>query len=263
MRARQLSLPTLLASLVLGAAVISYAAEDGQPAPSGPAAQEGASGPAAPGQTVQETNAQGSLPDLAGRWLAVGWIELPGGGRATIPMFWEVASTDGKPVLTQRFVDLPPPLKQVFDKSNSDQELWKPTPDDLARIAGDWANLPRVDSHVAHVKSDILGRDAFDDPIKNEPRSKDSQWVARQRWDFDGKAGALARQVLIFSTMDKSGTDYTGNLDGAMVAAAPFPIPIAFKGTFQLYRLSEPPPRGFLARLFDFFAGCGRARQGG
>src|SRR5262249_23698113 len=87
-------------------------------------------------------------------------------------------------------------------------------------------------------------------------------WAAPQRWDFDGKAGPLARQVLIFSTMDKSGTDYTGNLDGAMVAAAPFPIPIAFKGTFQLYRLSEPPPRGFLARLFDFFAGCGRARHG-
>jgi hypothetical protein len=45
----------------------------------------------------------------------------------------------------------------------------------------------------------------------------------------------------------------------ATVAAAPFPIPISYKGTFRLYRIDAPPaPRGFLSRLFDGFAGCGR-----
>jgi hypothetical protein len=262
MQPRCLPLSSLLTALVLGAAAIPQAAEDGQPAPSAPAAQQGASGPAAGAQTVQETAVQGNVPNLAGRWLAVGWLELPGGQQATIPMFWEIATTDGKPVLTQRFVDLPPPLKQVFDKSNSDHQPWKPTADDLARLASDWADLPPVDSHVAHVKSDISARDAFDDTIKNEPRSRDSQWVVRQRWDFDGNAGALNRQVMIYSVMDESGSDYTGNLDSAMVATAPFPIPITFKGTFRLYRVSETPPRGLFARLFDFFAGCGRSHRG-
>src|SRR5262249_33799082 len=168
-------------------------------APTGAAAQPAPSGPAAsPGQLVQETIAQGTVPDLAGRWMALGWVDLPGGRQTTIPTFWEVTTTDGKPVLTQKFVDLPAPLKEGLDKSNTNATRWRPSADDLAKLAGSWDSLTKTDSHVAHVKSDISGSDAFDDSIKNEPRSKDSKWVVRQRWDFDGKAGALNRQVMVY-----------------------------------------------------------------
>jgi hypothetical protein len=186
---------------------------------------------------------------------------LAGGRQTTVPMFWEVTNKDGKPFLTQRFVDLPPAVKTIVDKNNADGQLWRPSGDDLNRIASDWNNLPVLDSHVAHVKSIVSGQDAFDDTIKNEPRSKDSKWVVRQRWDFDGKAGPLNRQVMVYSVMGENGSDYTGNLDSAMVASAPFPIPISFKGTFRLYRLSEPPSRGFLGRFFDMFSGCGRQQR--
>jgi len=231
-----------------------------QPAPTGATAQPEPSGPSAtPGQLVQETIVQGAVPDLAGRWMALGWLELPGGRQTTVPMFWEVKTTDGKPVLTQKFVNLPSPMKDAFDKSNVNATLWRPSADDLAKLGSGWESLPTVDSHVAHVKSDISGSDAFDDSIKKEPRAKDAKWVVRQRWDFDGKAGPLNRQVMVYSVMDQTGQDFTGNLDSAMVAAAPFPIPISFKGTFRLYRLSEEAaPRGFWARLSDIFAGCGR-----
>ena len=154
---------------------------------------------------VQETTIEGTVPDLTGRWLAVGWLELAGGRQTTVPMFWEVTNKDGKPFLTQRFVDLPPAVKTIVDKNNADGQLWRPSGDDLNRIASDWNNLPVLDSHVAHVKSIITGQDAFDDTIKNEPRSKDSKWVVRQRWDFDGKAGPLNRQVMVYSVMDENG----------------------------------------------------------
>ena len=260
MRLRWAFLPALMTVLAHLAGAISHGADEAQQAPTGPAAKPTPTGPSAPPvQLVQETIVQGSVPDLAGRWMALAWVELPGGRQTTIPTFWEVTTTDGKPVLTQRFVDLPPPLKEAFDKSNANATLWRPSADDLAKLASSWDSLQETESHVAHVKSDISGSDAFDDSIKNEPRSKDSKWVVRQRWDFDGRAGALNRQVMVYSVMDRTGQDYTGNFDSAMIASAPFPIPISFKGTFRLYRVGdESAPRGFWARLSDLFAGCGR-----
>jgi len=269
MRFRWALLAALMTVLALIAGAVSRGVVEAQQAPAEPAAplaptgaaaQPAPSGPSASaGQLVQETIVQGTVPDLAGRWMALGWVDLPGGRQTTIPTFWEVTTTDGKPVLTQKFVDLPAPLKEGLDKSNTNATLWRPSADDLAKLAGSWDSLTKTDSHVAHVKSDISGSDAFDDSIKNEPRSKDSKWVVRQRWDFDGKAGALNRQVMVYSVLDQTGQDYTGNFDSAMVASAPFPIPISFKGTFRLYRLGdEAAPRGFFARLADMFAGCGR-----
>jgi hypothetical protein len=52
------------------------------------------------------------------------------------------------------------------------------------------------------------------------------------------------------------------------VAAAPFPISISFKGSLHLYRVDgteggATERRGFVSRLFDVFAGCGRSRSPG
>ena len=264
MRPRCPALLALVTAIVLAVPVCSRADDQPQQAPTGPAALA-PTGPAptggVPGQMVQETTIEGSVPDLTGRWLAVGWLDLAGGRPTTTQMFWEVTNKDGQPFLSQRFVDLPPAVKTIRDKHNADSQLWKPSGDELKRIASDWNDMPALESHVAHVKSIITGRDAFDDTIKNEPRSKDSKWVVRQRWDYDGTAGPLSRQVMVYSVMDADGSDYTGNLDSAVIASAPFPIPISFKGTFRLYRLPEAPPRGFLARFFDMFSGCGRHQQ--
>jgi hypothetical protein len=63
---------------------------------------------------------------------------------------------------------------------------------------------------------------------------------------------------MIYSALAPSGREYTGNFDMTMVAAAPFPVPISYEGTFRLYRIDAPAPRGFWSRLFDSRAGCGR-----
>jgi len=131
MRPRCTALLALATAIALAVPVRSRADEQAQQAPAGPAALA-PTGPAptggVPGQMVQETTIEGTVPDLTGRWLAVGWLELAGGRQTTIPMFWEVTAKDGKPFLSQRFVDLPPAVKTIVDKkNNADGQLWRPS----------------------------------------------------------------------------------------------------------------------------------------
>ena len=70
----------------------------------------------------------------------------------------------------------------------------------------------------------------------------------------------IAARAGVYSALGVKDGGYVGNFSTATIAAAPLPIPIAFSGTFQAYRLRAAPARarGFLARLADLFAGCGR-----
>jgi hypothetical protein len=220
---------------------------------------EGQPASSAPPAPVQETKVLGTPPDLAGRWLSLGWLELPDGRTVSAPMLWEIAVRDGKPVMTHQFVSLPPALKAAADKANADGKPWEPSPGELEQLRAGWDALHPEDQHVARMTNEIAGRDGFDDSVKGEARSKDALWLVRQRMDFDASAAPVVRQVMIYSVLASSDREYTGNFDMATVAAAPFPIPISYKGTFRLYRVDAPPaPRGFLSRLFDGFAGCGR-----
>src|SRR5262249_11729037 len=134
MRPRCPALLALVTAIVLAVPVRSRADEQAQQAPTGPAALA-PTGPAptggVPGQMTQETTIEGTVPDLTGRWLAVGWLELAGGRQTSVPMFWEVTTNDGKPSFSQRFLDLPPAVKAIVDKNNADGQLWRPSGDDL------------------------------------------------------------------------------------------------------------------------------------
>jgi len=219
---------------------------------------DGQSASPAPAAPVQETKVLGTPPDVAGRWLSLGWIDVPDGRAVSAPFLWDIVLRDGKPVMTHRFVSLPPALKAAVDQANADGKRWEPSPEELAQLSAGWDDLHPEDQHVAQVTNEIVGRDGFDDSMKGEARSKDALWLVRERMDFNASAAPVVRQVIIYSTLAPTGRDYTGNFDMATVAAAPFPIPMSYKGTFRLYRIDAPAPRGFFSRLFDGLAGCGR-----
>src|SRR5262249_8037062 len=145
------------------------------------------------------------------------------------------------------------------ERAAADGRAGEPTPDDLAELRTAWDGLQAEDMHVSKVTNEILGRDGFDDTVKSEARSKDALWVVRQRMDFNAAAAPLVRTVAVYSALTPADRDFTGNFDYGQVAAAPFPIPLAYKGPFRLSRLGDPtPPPGFFARMLDSLKGCGR-----
>lgn len=217
------------------------------------------SAPPAPAVT-QTTETTGTVPDLVGRWLVVADLVLPQGAHLNVAHFWDVAVVDGKPQIDSRQVGLPPAVRASLEAANEAHVAWTPTPEQLDEVRGAWATLPPEDRGIAKIEHKIIGKDAFDDMIKGEELMKDSQWVVQQSGDFRPNEGRPVRDALLWGGVTTTGDGYSGPHMSVAVAAAPFPIPIAFKGTFRMYRVSPGGERGFVARMLDVFAGCGRTR---
>ncbi len=219
--------------------------------------------PAAVHVPTQTTTVRGSVPDLTGRWLALAALHLPGDRVRVAPALWEVGTKDGRPELLVHFADLPPALQTAIDKQHEAGVEWVPSADDLQTLAAAWATLPPREAQLAQLETTLAAPDGFDEPLRNEPKTKDALWVATQLITFAASAAPAVRQVQVYAAREATpdrgytGRGYTGYYVSTTIAAAPFPIPITFEGSFRLYRLTARVP-GFMQRLLDVFSGCGR-----
>jgi hypothetical protein len=209
----------------------------------------------------QHTVVRGTPPqDLPGRWMAVGWIELPGGKARTSPTLWEIKQDD-QLVLTVRFAALPPAQQKALNEANTAERQWRPSPVDIAQLAAAWDALPPADPHMVSIQNEIIARDGFDEAFTSDAKTREAAWVVRQAEQFHPSAAPAIKTVNVYAVLEPREGGYFGNFTTATIAAVPLPIPIALSGTFQMYRVdggAPPPRRGFLGRLMDFLQGCGR-----
>jgi len=208
----------------------------------------------------QQTVVRGTLPrDLVARWMAVGWIELPDGKARTTPTLWEIKQESDQLVLTVRFAGLPPAQQKALDNANTAEQAWRPSPVDIAQLAAAWDTLPPADPRLLSIQNEIVARDAFDLSFTSDAQTRAAAWVVRQSERYHPSASPAMQTVNVYAVLEPREGGYFGNFTTATIAAAPLPIPILLKGTFQMYRLGAgAPPRGFLGRLLDAFQGCGR-----
>ena len=211
---------------------------------------------------AQKTVVRGTPPkDLAGRWLAVGWIELPSGGRVrTAPTLWEIKQDD-QLALTVYFGVLPPAQQKELNDANTAEKRWQPSPADIAQLAAAWDTMPMSDPRLVSIDSEIVGHDGFDQSFSSDAKTRDAVWVVRQLEQFHPSASPTIKTINVYAALEPREGGWFGNFTTATVAAVPLPIPIMLNGTFQLYRVvggAPPPPRGLLGRLMDFLQGCGR-----
>ena len=218
----------------------------------------GEDAPAPAGQPNQTTTVEGTLPDLQGRWILVATVGLGQSPKRTLASLFEIGRREGTLEVRERHVVLPAPQDAALKRANDELGgAWAPGPSDLEAIGAAWDTLEPEDRAISDIVHQLTGRDAYDDDLKSDANTKDALWVLRQAYTFEpGKNRPVNQGNLIAPAKLEDGV-YAGNYLAVAVAAAPFPIPIKFEGTFRLIPL-VPGARSFWAGLGDFFAGCGR-----
>lgn len=236
-------------ALAIGVAALAVTALAQPPAPAGP---------------QFTTKVEGTVPDLAGRWLVASDLVGPQGEQVgTVNVLWEVTRVDGNPQVTVRWATLPPALEQAVATANQQKRAWEPSDGDLVQIRDAWSSLTPADRGATRVETTLTGKHAFTDVFKNDERMKDAQFVVQMVVLYAPGQGRPIKDALIYGALDETPDGYRGNYASVSVAAAPFPVPISFQGTFRMYRLDAVEHPGLLARVLGMFSGCGRSHEAG
>jgi len=241
--------------------------------------------PAAPADQPQEqlptqytTTVQGTVPDLTGRWLVVGYVGLPGGGgkegSVPISLGWNITKSDGKVNLVPRYGGLPPGVKSAYDVATSQRTPWEPTEEQLHELRDGWDTVAPDRPPIASVETRISGPDALDDLVKTDPTMAGALFAIVTVINYAPGPDRPTKDVQAFAAKEPAGDGYSGSYAGGTVTNVPYMAPIAFEGTFRMHRLgpepqasgppqqSEPPQPSWWARVLDIFEGCGRTRSG-
>lgn len=215
--------------------------------------------PAAAAATQFTTKVQGTVPDLTGRWLAVGNVTIPNStDNAPVAQGWDITTVDGKPHLVLRWGGQPQAMKESYDAAGSQKMVWQPTPEMLQAMRDGWDTLAQDYPPVATVETTISGPDDPSEIAKADANMKDALFVVTQTVTFAPGPNRPTKDVMVYGAKERAGDGYKGNFAIVTIAAAPFPIPISFNGSFQLYRLGDAPKPSLWQRILGMFAGCGR-----
>ncbi len=213
---------------------------------------------APPAGPTHTTTVEGTAPALEGRWLLLASLGLAQGSKRIIPSAFDVRRSEGKLEIRERHIILPAAQNEALRRGNEELGgVWAPTADDLAAIDAAWDTMQVEGRGIAEMTHQLTGRDAFDDDLKKDALTKDALWVLRQSYLFlPGGSRPVSQANIIAPTKLEDGI-YAGGYLAVAVAAAPFPIPIKFEGTFRLIPVAPAAP-SFWKWLGDFFAGCNR-----
>ena len=223
-----------------------------------------ASGPTAaddaPPPPTQNTKLVGAAPAglRPGRWFLLAKLDLPGNHPPrAVPAFWDVSDANGL-TLTVRLVKLPAAQQAKLDQGNTSGTTWEPTTDDLRAIDAEWDQLPVDPTAFESIETEIVSRDAFDDQTKADPDARDALFLVKQDERYAPSAAPAIKQANVYAALTAADGGFQGRFAGLTLAAAPFPIPIGFKGLFRAWALNALPTKGLLERLGDVFSGCRR-----
>jgi hypothetical protein len=226
--------------------------------------------PAAPADQPQEqlttqytTTVQGTVPDLTGRWLVVGYVGLQGKEEsAPISLGWNITQADGKLNVVPRFGGLPPGAKAAYDAAVSQQAPWEPTEEQLHEVRDGWETVAPDRPPIASIETTIRGPDALGDLVKTDPTMAGALFAITMVTSYAPGPDRPTKDIMGFVAKEPAGDGYRGSYGGVTVANAPHMAPIAFKGTFRMYRLGPVPQPSWWARVLDIFKGCGRTKAG-
>jgi hypothetical protein len=139
-------------------------------------------------------------------------------------------------------VNLPASVEQSFKAANDKAVDWVPTEQDLKTMKADWKSLkPSNRDEFSRINWKVTTAAEFDDQLKTDPTLTDAKFAIVSNQEMIPKPTQPKSNILVYGVQNQTADRMSGKHVRAMMAAAPFPIPIELKGRYTMYRIDDLP----------------------
>jgi hypothetical protein len=139
-------------------------------------------------------------------------------------------------------VDLPQAIQDEITMANKAEKPWDPSEKDLATLKSSWKTLkPRAKSEYSRIEWKVYEHKYLEGGLTQDDKTKDAKFVISGDAQLISSPGQANRNIIIYGADKTSDTVIEGGHVRAIMTSAPFPIPIDMKGSFKMYRLTDPP----------------------
>jgi hypothetical protein len=139
-------------------------------------------------------------------------------------------------------VAYPKSIQDAIDKAQKAEKPWDPTDKDLAVFKSSWNHMkPSGRDEFSKIEWKITGSDKFDDNLRLDATTRDAKFVIVGNQELIPKPNVPKSNIVVYGVEQVKDETLAGKHTRAMMAAAPFPIPIEMRGTFKMYKIGDLP----------------------
>ena len=139
-------------------------------------------------------------------------------------------------------VEIPKSIQEAIDKANKAEQIWNPTEKDLALLKSSWKTLkPRAKGEYSKIQWKVIQDKYLESGMLQDDKTKNAKFVISGDAALVAGPGQANRNIIIYGAEQVSERMIEGGHVRAIMTASPFPIPIDMKGSFKMYRLTDPP----------------------
>jgi hypothetical protein len=139
-------------------------------------------------------------------------------------------------------VNLPKSVEESLKKAQDKSEEWVPTEADLETMKADWKTLPPTNrDEYSKIAWKVTTAAEFDTQLQQDPALAGAKFSIVANQEMIPRPTQPKSNILVYGVQEQTPNRLAGKHVRAMMAAAPFPIPIELKGRYTMYRIADLP----------------------
>jgi hypothetical protein len=139
-------------------------------------------------------------------------------------------------------VQMPKTVDDAFQAAQKAEEPYEPSDKELALLRSSWQTLtPVKETEYSRIEWKVTAAEHYDQGHQIDPSVQGSTFAISGTQSMVPRPGQPNKNIVVYGVREASDKVMSGGHVRAMMATAPFPIPIELKGDFKMIKVADLP----------------------
>ena len=172
--------------------------------------------------------------------------EVEGGARVVVPQIPRPPGYDpsihagDKVEVLLLDVELPKTIDDALQAAQKVERKYEPSDKELALLGSSWSELERnTDSEFSRIEWKVIAPNHYEPSVQADPQMRDTKLQISGVQGMIPRPGQPNRNIVVYGIREASDGVMSGTHSRAMMATAPFPVPIEMDGNVKMFKIGD------------------------